>query len=122
LCCSKDRLEEIEGDLQELYLGLQRHDDRRANLHYAREVIAVCARQLARRSWRTATRSRRIGAIDLYPLRIVATLLGMALIVGALQLPTDNPLQIVARIFLGLTMTVGVPCGRSSHRRQPAND
>lgn len=74
VCCKRARLEEIEGDLYELFarraarLGL-----RRAGQRYAIEACGVCLRQVSARVVVALSRSWRVGRIALIIVLALAT-------------------------------------------------
>ena len=127
-CCSRERLEEIEGDLHELYQSRRRTgDSKRADGWYAREAVALSVRQLLRRSWRAAASPRRLGALEVYPLRAATTTLVLLLAVRAYILPTEHPWAITVKIVLALIVNLGFPWTKgtqdthSSARRGPSD-
>jgi hypothetical protein len=81
VCCSPARLEEIEGDLHELFveraarLGLE-HARRR----YVLDVFSVGLRQLWSRARGSLLRPARVGPVRLYLMRGLAFLLVIALL------------------------------------------
>jgi putative ABC transport system permease protein len=71
-CCSPERLEEIEGDLCELFMRrTAREGIASARRRYTVDVCSISLRQLAVRG-RRALHRPVVGAVEIYPLRAVA--------------------------------------------------
>jgi hypothetical protein len=74
VCCTRERLEEIEGDLYELFTRrVARLGSKRARQHYALDVGGVCIRQLWARVVIALARSRRVRRIVSVIVVLVAT-------------------------------------------------
>ena len=117
-CCSPERLEEIEGDLCELFA---RHTTQvgaaQARRRYALDVCSVCLRQLAVRGRRALRRSVG-GAVEVYPLRVMACLA----FVAALLMSSEQSWAFVAwQVLLGacalLEMTIYAGAVYSTFKR-----
>ena len=98
-CCRPARREEIEGDLFELYARrVVRSGVAAARRRYWRDVLDVCVRQLCLRLLRGLRRPAWSGALRLYPLRIIASLVSCA---ALLAVPASaHPWAIVATTVL----------------------
>ncbi|HKU39604.1 MAG TPA: permease prefix domain 2-containing transporter [Polyangiales bacterium] len=77
ICCTRAYLEEIEGDLHELFTRrAERQGLARARRRYALDVASVCVRQLSARVVRALQRTARVRRI----LGVVGLLLAMAVV------------------------------------------
>jgi hypothetical protein len=87
VCCTRARLEEMEGDLHEIYVRTRaRSGAARARPRYVLSVLDVCLRQVfARVAARVSNTSRRSGALRVYPSRIRICLVLTAALLVAIQ-------------------------------------
>jgi hypothetical protein len=87
VCCAPARLEEIEGDLCEIYARRRaRSGDKPARIRYVLDVLDVCFRQvLARIAVRPAGSTLMRAALTVYPGRIRACLVLTAALLVLLQ-------------------------------------
>jgi hypothetical protein len=91
-CCSPERLEEIEGDLCELFVRqTAREGVARARRRYIIEVCSISMRQLSARACRGLRRTV-IGAVEIHPLRTMASLA----FITALLMSSDKPWAVMA--------------------------
>lgn len=94
-CCPRERREEIEGDLLEMFTGqVEREGLARARRAYVFAAVDLCLRQLGARTGRVLLRPIRPHArMRVYPARVLASLA----VGAALLTPIEEPSFVFAR-------------------------